>query len=76
MDEPTAALSKKEVDKLFNVLTNLKNRDKSIIFITHKLDEIFKICDEVTILRDEKIAETNYVNNLSKREIIKKMVGN
>ena len=75
MDEPTAALSKKEVDKLFNVLINLKNRDKSIIFITHKLDEIFKICDEVTILRDGKIAETNYVNNLSKREIIKKMVG-
>ena len=75
MDEPTAALSKKDFDKLFNVLTNLKNRDKSIIFITHKLDEIFKICDEVTILRDGKIAETNYVNNLSKREIIKKMVG-
>jgi len=75
MDEPTAALSKKEVDQLFNVLINLKNRDKSIIFITHKLDEIFKICDEVTILRDGKIAETNYVNNLSKKEIIKKMVG-
>ncbi len=75
MDEPTAALSKKEVDQLFDVLINLKSRNKSIIFITHKLDEIFKICDEVTILRDGKIVESNYVKNLSKKEIIKKMVG-
>ena len=75
MDEPTAALSKKEVDQLFDVLAKLKKRNKSIIYITHKLDEISKICDEVTILRDGKLVETSLVKNISKEEIIIKMVG-
>ena len=75
MDEPTAALSKKEVDHLFKVLLNLKNKDKAIIFITHKLDEVFKICDEITIFRDGQLVHSNLVKNLSKKEIIKKMLG-
>ena len=65
----------RKVDHLFKVLLNLKNKDKAIIFITHKLDEVFKICDEITIFRDGQLVHSNLVKNLSKKEIIKKMLG-
>ena len=69
MDEPTSALSSSEVDKLFAIIRDLKARGLSIIFITHRLEEVMKICDRYTVLRDGKqvgsgkVAETN-VDNL------------
>ena len=49
MDEPTSSLSEKEVEHLFKIIQKLKDRGCGIIYISHKMDEIFKICDEITI---------------------------
>ena len=49
MDEPTASLSQKEIDELYSIIRNLKKQNKSIIFISHKLDEIMEVCDEFTV---------------------------
>lgn len=54
LDEPTASLASHEVENLFNVIKNVLKKGNSIIFITHRLDEIIKICDEVTIIKDGK----------------------
>ena len=75
MDEPTASLSHHEIESLYKVMNELKNRGISIIFVSHYLREIFKICDRVTVLRDgnkifeEKVANTNL------KEVISKMTG-
>ena len=58
MDEPTSSLSEKEVEHLFKIIAKLKERGCGIIYISHKMDEIFKICDEITILRDGKWINT------------------
>ena len=52
MDEPTSSLTPNEIDKLFTVIKNLKQNNIAILYVTHKIDEIFKIADEVTVLRD------------------------
>ena len=75
MDEPTAALSKKDIDKLFKIIINLKKKNKSIIFISHKLDEIFEISEEISILKDGKLVTSGEIHNFSKKEVIQKMVG-
>ena len=54
MDEPTTALTKKEVDKLFEIVLGLKNEGVSILFVSHKLDEVYRVCDSVTIMRNGK----------------------
>ena len=54
MDEPTTALTKNEVDNLFSIIGDLKKRDISVIFVSHKLSEVFKISEKVTVLRDGK----------------------
>ena len=75
MDEPTSALSNYDVIRLIKIINDLKNRDKIIIFISHKLDEVMEISDEVSILRDGKLISTDSINSISKNEIIKRMVG-
>ena len=75
MDEPTAALSKKDIDKLFKIIINLKKKNKSVIFISHKLDEIFEISEEISILKDGKLVTSGEIHNFSKKEVIQKMVG-
>ena len=55
MDEPTSSLAQKETDMLLKKVIELKNRGKSIIYISHKMDEIFKIADQITIFRDGKV---------------------
>src|SRR5665648_825859 len=52
MDEPTSALTKKEVVQLFDIMKKLKEKGKSLIYISHKLDEIFEISDKITVFRD------------------------
>jgi len=75
MDEPTATLSKSEVKNLFRIISNLKQKNITIVYVSHKIDEIFKIADNVTILKDGNLVETAPINNISKNEVINKMVG-
>ena len=64
MDEPSSALSKKEVSVLFNVIKELKNQEVTIIYISHKLEEIMQIGDVITILRDSKFICEELINKI------------
>lgn len=76
MDEPTAAITEEEVKKLFKIIKDLKSKDVTIIYISHRLDEIFEIGDYVTIFRDGNHIITTPVNKISsKTELIKMMIG-
>ena len=75
MDEPTSSLSEKEVAHLFKIIEKLKQRGCGIIYISHKMEEIFKICDEITILRDGKWIDTLQVAQTNMDELVAKMVG-
>lgn len=75
MDEPTSAITEKEVEHLFEIIRDLKEKGISIIYITHKMDEVFKISDEVTVLRDGKYIGTEAASNLNKEKLIEMMVG-
>ncbi|MBW5398018.1 sugar ABC transporter ATP-binding protein [Brachyspira pilosicoli] len=75
MDEPTSAITNKEVDKLFAKIEELKSRGASIIYISHKMDEIFKIADDITILRDGQTILTDKAENFDIDKVISLMVG-
>lgn len=75
MDEPTSAISEKEVEKLFQKITELKKRGISIIYISHRMDEIFKIADYITVIRDGNVIKTKQKDDFSVDEIITLMVG-
>ncbi|KAJ49182.1 ribose transport system ATP-binding protein [Clostridium tetanomorphum] len=75
MDEPTTALTDVETNKLFEVIEKLKSDGIAIIYISHRLDEIFKICDSVTVLRDGKYVGEALVKDVTKDELIAMMVG-
>lgn len=75
MDEPTSALTLDEVDELFNIVRKLRESDTAIIFISHRLQEVFEIADRVTVLRDGKIVGTRDKNNLDENELVKMMAG-
>ena len=75
MDEPTDALTDKETKSLFNVINELKNEGKAIVYISHRLKEIFEICDAITVLRDGKYVGYEEVSNLDEDKMIEMMVG-
>lgn len=75
MDEPTSSLTLKEVDHLFDIINKLKNKGISIIYISHKMDEILKISDDITIMRDGKWVGTFPASEMTTASIIKHMVG-
>lgn len=75
MDEPTSSISNKEVEFLFRKIEELRNRGVSIIYISHKMDEIFRIADEITVLRDGAAVVTKNARETSIDEIISLMVG-
>jgi len=75
MDEPTSALTQAEVDILFTIIKKLKEKGISIIYISHKMDEIFKIADMVTVFRDGKWVDTKPIEELNINKIISMMVG-
>lgn len=75
MDEPTDALTMKEIEFLFKVINKLRNQNKSIVYISHKLDEIFEIADKVTILRDGAFIVEKAIDSIDKHEMIEYMVG-
>ena len=75
MDEPTSAITEAEVEGLFNIIRSLKAQGCSIIYISHKMDEIFKITDEVTVFRDGQYISTDPTADLTDGMLIEKMVG-
>jgi inositol transport system ATP-binding protein len=75
MDEPTSALTDREVERLFQKITQLKDRGVSIIYISHKMDEVFQIAEEITVLRDGNVIDTKKVNEIDINGVIELMVG-
>jgi inositol transport system ATP-binding protein len=75
MDEPTSALSEAEVERLFGIVRELRDQGLGIIFVTHRLDEVMRICDRATVLRDGRRVGTHAVEELSVDDLIRMMVG-
>ena len=75
LDEPTSSLAKEEVEKLYSIIEKLTAAGKTIIFISHRLEEIFRICDEATVFKDGKFIKCVPVNEIDQDELIKLMVG-
>ena len=75
MDEPTSAITGKEVAGLFEIISGLRAKGISVIYISHKLDEIFKICDSITVLRDGRYIETRPANRFDRDTLVSCMVG-
>lgn len=75
LDEPTASLDEKEVDKLFQTMKKLKKEGMGIIFVTHFLDQVYKISDYITVLRNGELVGEYKTNELSKVQLVAKMIG-
>ncbi len=75
LDEPTSSLTVQEVDKLFEMMRMLKSQGIALIYISHKMDEIFEICDEVSVLRDGNLVMTKDTKDTNMNELIAAMVG-
>jgi len=75
MDEPTSALTERDAEHLFTIIRELQAQGKGILYITHKMDELFEIADEVSVFRDGKYIGTESPLNLTRDEIIRMMVG-
>ena len=75
MDEPTAALNNREVDTLFKIIRKLKADGKTIIYISHRLREVFDLCDRVSVLRDGRYIGTKIISELEERQLVEMMVG-
>ncbi|EOE4738155.1 galactose/methyl galactoside ABC transporter ATP-binding protein MglA [Vibrio vulnificus] len=75
MDEPTSSLTEKEVGHLFTIINKLKEKGCGVVYISHKMEEIFAICDEITILRDGQWVDTRPLKGLDMDQIIAMMVG-
>lgn len=75
LDEPTAALSSKEAKTLLNIVKDLKKQDIAILYVTHRLEEVFEISDKVTVFRDGKLIGTKLTEELDQNSVVKMMVG-
>ena len=75
LDEPTASLDEKEVDKLFQTMKKLKKEGLGIVFVTHFLDQVYKISDYITVLRNGELVGEYKTNELSKVQLVAKMIG-
>ena len=75
LDEPTSSLDESEVAKLFQLMRDLKKRGVGIIFVTHFLDQVYEVCDKITVLRDGKLVGEYAIENLPRVELVSKMLG-
>ena len=75
MDEPTSSLDEREVAVLFEVIRQLKQSGISVIFVSHKLDELYEVCDRVTIMRDGRTVKTSDMESITKIELVASMLG-
>ena len=75
LDEPTSSLDESEVAKLFRLMLDLKARGVGIIFVTHFLDQVYEVCDRITVLRDGQLVGEYAIENLPRVELVSKMLG-
>jgi ribose transport system ATP-binding protein len=75
MDEPTSSLDEREVELLFQVVRQLKAQHVAVIFVSHKLDELYSVCDRVTVMRDGRTVLTSPMSRISKLELVAAMLG-
>ena len=75
MDEPTSSLGKEEIEQLMETVRNLKKKGIAILFVSHKLEELFELCDRVTVMRDGEHIVTEDISNMTEDKLINAMVG-
>ena len=75
LDEPTATLSKPEIERVFRATRDLVAQGRSVIFVSHRLDEVFELCDRVTVLRDGRRVGTHEIGEIDRRALIELMLG-
>lgn len=75
MDEPTAALTESETEVLFEVIESLKKKGVSIVYISHRMEEIFRLCDRITILRDGQYVGTENIRDITMDGVVQMMIG-
>ena len=75
LDEPTAPLTANETNILFRIIRDLKKKGVSVIYISHRLEEIFEICDRAVVMRDGQVAGETLIKDTSRRELIRMMIG-
>lgn len=75
LDEPTACLGKKEIETLFKIIRNLKEKGIAFLFVSHKLDEMLEVCDEISVIRDGKHVLTSPADRLDQNQIVLAMLG-
>lgn len=75
LDEPTSSLDESEVQKLFGLMRDLKSKGVGIIFVTHFLDQVYEVCDKITVLRDGKLVGEYSIKDLPRVELVSKMLG-
>ncbi len=75
LDEPTASLSRSDINRLFNFVRSLKDKGVAFVYISHHLEEVFEICDRVTIIRDGRVVDTKNVKDIDIPQLIVMMVG-
>ncbi len=75
LDEPTSSLDEQEVEKLFGLMRDLKAKGVGIIFVTHFLDQVYEVCDKITVLRDGKLVGEFVIEDLPRVELVSKMLG-
>lgn len=75
MDEPTAALTQSETEGLFKLIKSLREKGVSIVYISHRMEEIFELCDRITILRDGTYVDTKFIKDITMDDIAKMMIG-
>ena len=75
MDEPTAALTQSETEVLFEVIKSLREKGVSIVYISHRMEEIFELCDRITVLRDGAYIDTRYIKDITMDDIVQMMIG-
>jgi ABC-type sugar transport system ATPase subunit len=75
LDEPTATLSKPEIERVFRATRDLVAQGRSVIFVSHRLDEVFELCDRVTVLRDGQRVATHEIHEIDRRSLIEHMLG-
>jgi ribose transport system ATP-binding protein len=75
LDEPTAVLTKNEIDKLFEIIKELKSKGVCIIYVSHRIEEIFRICDRITVLKDGRNVDTVNVSEVNEEKLVNMMIG-
>ncbi len=75
LDEPTSSLTSREVDKLYEIIRDLKSRGIAIVYISHRMEELFEVCDRVSIYKDGEYVDTSVMKDITTKELIYKMAG-